>query len=145
MKACLQIYVSSSCFSSYVFLTSCNFSLNSMKRRKVSKFENIQVSITVLKLKDMLTRFSTRRMFWSRTRLWSLSFFLWMAVVIIWIWSLNNTINFIHNDANKYFSTLMVPPNKLPYRSRAGTFPVMFFRFFRVFFVLWMMMLTFML
>lgn len=33
IKACLQIYASSSCFSSYVFLTSCNFSLNSMERK----------------------------------------------------------------------------------------------------------------
>lgn len=33
IKACLQIYASSSCFFSYVFLTSCNFSLNSMERK----------------------------------------------------------------------------------------------------------------
>ena len=78
-------------------------------KRKVSEFEDIQMPTTLIKLKDMFTRFSTRRMFWSRTRLWSLSFFLWMAVIIIWIWPLHNINNFIHNDANKYFNILMVP------------------------------------
>lgn len=108
---CLQIYVSSSCFSSYAFLIFYNFSLRNIKEKTKNKKTKTSVNLRSQTVNDynkvlieMLTRLSTRRMFWSRTRLWSLSFFLWMAVIIIWIWSLSKTSNIIHDNAKKCFS-----------------------------------------